>query len=652
MILKYFRNLSSIGLLLAGAAGAAQSSERAADQALLGAYDAYRAGNAMRLARHAKDLDGHVLKPWVDYWRIAVRLEDAQPEDVQGFLRQYRSAYVGEMLRGDWLRLLGKRRDWAAFEREATLYTREDLEIRCIARLARLSSGDDAALAAIESIWLEPKELPEGCARFVEAVIKRERISTTAIWQRVRVLFENGQITAAKTALGYLPKGDAPDERALAEAARQPKRILARLPDSLDHRPVREVIVLAALRYAREDPEALAKALEGPLGEKLPPADMKYLWGRVAYEGARSHHELALKWYARAEDLPLTDAQDAWKARAALRRGQWQTVREAIDGLSPEARRDPAWPYWYGRALAAQGDDTGARAYFLRIAGHPNFYGLLANEELGYVAALPETVYVPTEQDLQAASSNPGLKRALKLIRLGLRSEGVDEWIHSIRYFDDHQLLAASQFALGESVYDRAIHTADRTTRSHNYSLRYPVPFQDMFRQHAKSQGLDEAWVFGLVRQESRFITEARSSAGAAGLMQVMPQTARFVAAKIGMRGYRPKNVTEVNTNIAMGTGYMKIVLDQLGHPVLASAAYNAGPNRARRWRDARPLEGAIYAETIPYAETREYVKRVMSNSVFYAALLHDKPTPLKARLSMIPARSGAEPAGDEDERE
>jgi soluble lytic murein transglycosylase len=652
MILKYFRNLSSIGLLLAGTAAASPSADRAADQALIGAYDAYRAGNAMRLARHAKDLDHHVLKPWVDYWRIAVRLEDAQPEDVQAFLRQYRSAYVGEMLRGDWLRLLGKRRDWTAFEREATLYTREDLEIRCYARLARLSGGDDTALAAIESIWLEPKELPEGCARFAEAVIKRERISTTAIWQRVRVLFENGQITAAKTALGYLPKGDAPDERALAEAARQPKKHLARLPQSLEYRPAREVVVLAALRYARDDPEALAKMLEGPLGDRLPPADTKYLWARVAYEGARSHHELALKWYARAEDLPLTDTQDAWKARAALRRGQWQTVREAIDGLSPEARRDPAWSYWYGRALAAQGDDTGARAYFLRIAGQPNFYGLLANEELGYVAALPETVYVPTEQDLEAAGNTPGLKRALKLIRLGLRSEGVDEWIYSIRYFDDHQLLAASQFALSESIYDRAIHTADRTMRSHNYSLRYPVPFQDTFRQHAKTQGLDEAWVFGLVRQESRFISEARSSAGAAGLMQVMPQTARFVAAKIGMRGYRPKNVTEVNTNIAMGTGYMKIVLDQLGHPVLASAAYNAGPNRARRWRDARPLEGAIYAETIPYAETREYVKRVMSNSVFYAALLHEKPTPLKARLSVIPARSGAEPAVDEDERE
>jgi len=653
MILKYFRNLSSVLFAAVGTAAAASAAAaQSPDQALLGAYDAYRAGNAMRLERHAKDLDEHVLRPWVDYWRIALRLEDKSAEEVQAFLKQYRSAYVGEMLRGDWLRVLGKRRDWQAFEREATLYTREDLEIRCYARLARLSRGEESALNDMRAIWLEPKELPEGCARLVDAMMKRERIPTTAIWQRVRVLFENGQITAAKTALAYLPKDEAPDERSLAEAARDPKRYLSRLPESLERRPVREVAVLAGVRYARDEPEAMAKALEGSLGEKLPPAELRYLWGRVAYEGARSHHELALRWYARAEDLQLSDAQATWKVRAALRRGHWQMVREAIDGMSAEARRDQAWTYWYGRALATQGDDTGARAYFLRIAGQPSFYGLLANEELGYVAALPEVAYVPTEEDLAAAKAHPGLARAAALIRLGLRSEGVDEWIFSIRYFDDHQLLAASQVALREQIYDRAIHTADRTTRSHNYALRYPVPFEDVFREYARSQGLDEAWVFGLVRQESRFISGARSPAGAAGLMQVMPHTARFVAGKMGMRGYRPKNVAEVKTNIAMGTGYMKIVLEQLGHTVLASAAYNAGPNRARRWRDARPLEGAIYAETIPFTETREYVKRVMANSVFYAAVLENKPTPIKARLGVIPPRSGAEPAGDDDDRE
>jgi soluble lytic murein transglycosylase len=182
----------------------------------------------------------------------------------------------------------------------------------------------------------------------------------------------------------------------------------------------------------------------------------------------------------------------------------------------------------------------------------------------------------------------------------------------------------------------------------HNFALRYPVPYHDVFREYAKSHGVDEAWVLGLVRQESRFNTDARSGAGAAGLMQVMPGTARYVAKRMGLRNYRPKNVAEIETNVTLGTGYMKLVMDQLGHPVLASAAYNAGPSRARRWRDTRALEGAVYVESIPFAETRDYV---MANSVYYAALLQQKPVSLKSRLGAILPPGAVEPPIDEELR-
>jgi soluble lytic murein transglycosylase len=329
--------------------------------------------------------------------------------------------------------------------------------------------------------------------------------------------------------------------------------------------------------------------------------------------------------------------------RAALRRGHWQTVRDTIDRMSPEVRRYSAWTYWYGRALAAHGEETGSRAYYLRIAGQAEYYGLLADEELGYVGTLPESKYVPTEKEVAKAGRDPGLARALELIRLGMRTEGVKEWLFSIRRFDDVELLAAAELARRAEVYDRAIHTADRTVRTHNYSLRYPVPFQDVFTEYARNHGLDEAWVLGLARQESRFIADARSAAGAAGLMQLMPRTAKFVASKIGMRRFRHRDVTKVETNVNLGSRYMKLVLDQLGHPVLASTAYNAGPSRARRWRGARPMEGAIYIENIPFLETRDYVRKVMANSVFYSAVLQKQPTPLKARLGIIPSRDGSE---------
>ena len=644
MIFKHFRYFSLVLALSAPPALAAS-----ADDSLLAAFDAYRAGDAIKFSRHAKKLDRHVLAPWLEYWRLALRLEDAQSADVREFLAAHADTYVAERLRGEWLKVLGKRGDWPEFDREGANYAREDLEIRCYAWSSRLARGDESALAESHAMWLEPRDLPRSCDQLATMLWERSRISTTEVWQRVRVLFENGQITAAKEALGYLSKEESPDERALAEAARHPKRFLDRLPKNMERRATREVVVLAAIRHARNDPEAAAALLEGPLAARLPEADARYLWGRIGFEAARVHHENALKWYARAGDTRLDDEQLAWKVRAALRRANWPVVADAVDRMSPETRREAAWTYWYGRALAAQGAETGSRAYFLRIAGQTDFYGLLANEELGYVAALPEAAYVPSEEDIEKAKRNPGLARALELIRLGIRMEGVREWLYSIRYFDDAQLIAAAELARRAEVYDRAIHTADRTQRSHNFGLRYPVLFHDVFRDYAKTHGLDEAWVLGLVRQESRFIADARSSAGAAGLMQLMPRTAKYVAAKIGLRNYRQKDVIQVQTNVGLGTGYLKIVLDQLGHPVLASAAYNAGPARARRWRDSKPLEGAIYAETIPFGETRDYVKKVMANSVFYSALLHKKLTPIKTVLGTIPARGAGEPLEEED---
>ena len=650
MIFKVFRNLAA-GMACVLAAAAAGAKNHTADDALLAAYDAYRAGDPIKLTKHAKKLEGHVLEPWLDYWRLSMRLEDAPNKEVREFLATHANLYVNERLRADWLRVLGKRSEWTEFDRQAVRYTRDDLEVSCYRWISRLEQGDESALHEAMAMWLEPAELPDGCQRLSAILSTRGRITVTDVWRRVRVLFEQGQITAAKTALALLPKNESPDERLLAEAARQPKRFIERLPKVLDTRAAHEVAVLGAVRYARIDAQAVAAALAGPLAERLSDAEVKYLWGVVGFEGAREHHNDALKWFARAGDTPLDDRQLAWKARAALRDGEWPVVRESIDRMSFASAHQPAWIYWYGRALAVQGEEMGSRGYYLRIAGQADFYGLLASEELGYVMALPDVTHVPTEDEVTVAAEDPGLKRALELIRLGIRVEGVREWLFTIRSFDDARLLAAAELARRNGVYDRAIHTADRTSRLHNFTLRYPMPYQDVFRGYAATHGVDEAWVLGLVRQESRFNTDARSGAGAAGLMQVMPRTARYVAGKIGMRNYRPKSVTEIETNVTLGTGYLKLVMEQLGHPVLASAAYNAGPSRARRWRDDKPLEGAIYVETIPFAETRDYVKKVMANAVYYSAVLEKKPVPLKSRLGVIQPPGASEPPVEEEPR-
>ena len=609
------------------------------DEMFLRAYDAYRAGDAAKLGKASAGLGGHVLAPYLEFWRVRLRLENQPAADVQAVLQAQAGSYLGERLRADWLRELGKKADWETFERERPLLAQEDLDLRCYGWLARLARGDDGAYEEARAVWREPRDLPEGCATLVDRLLRAEKFSVADVWRRVRLLFENGQLIAARKTLATLPAGEKHDDWLLNQAATAPAKVFAPLPRTLDRRPTREVLLFALSRLARNDPDAAADVLRNKLADKLPAEDVRYAWGRVAYEAARRLHRDASAWYALADDANLDDEQLAWKARAGLRAGEWQAVRDAIDRMSAPARQDAAWVYWYGRALGAQGTAEGARAYFLRISGQPSFYGLLAAEELDYVPAMPEPFHVPTEAEVAAAKAVPGLQRALALYRLELRSEATREWAFTIRGMDDQQLLAAAEVARRAAIFDRAINTADRTQHRHNYKVRFLAPFREVFTEHARAQGLEEAWVLGLVRQESRFITNARSSVGAKGLMQLMPATASWMAKRIGLRDFRQDRVAEVPVNVALGTGYLKQVLDELGHPVLASAAYNAGPGRARRWRDVKPLEGAIYAETIPFNETRDYVKKVMANTMYYSQVIGAKLVPLKDRLGRIPAR-------------
>ncbi|MGB7989929.1 MAG: lytic transglycosylase domain-containing protein, partial [Candidatus Methylophosphatis roskildensis] len=308
-----------------------------------------------------------------------------------------------------------------------------------------------------------------------------------------------------------------------------------------------------------------------------------------------------------------------------------------------------AWTYWLGRAELVQGKRDEAVARFTRLSGQPNFYGNLADDELGRPILPPSRAEQPSADEIASAAADASIRRALMLFRLGpdLRMEAIREWNWALRGRDDRFLLAAAEVAQRNEIWDRAINTADRTSGEHNYDLRYLAPFKDLVAPRASELGLDPAWVYGLMRQESRFVMNVRSSAGAQGLMQLMPATARWVAKRIGLKDFSPSRISDMDTNVTLGTNYLSIVYSDLGNdPVLASAAYNAGPGRARRWRDARPLEGAIYAETIPFNETRDYVKKVMSNAIYYAAQFEGKPQSLKLRLGTV-RPPGVEPASD-----
>ena len=610
------------------------------DDAIRAAADAFRRGQAKNLDRLAAQLAGHPLEAYVRYWQLKLRLEDADSTTVREMLAQNDGLLLGEQLRNDWLRVLGKRSQWDEFLAEYPRLAAEDPDVTCLALQGRWHRGDQAALVEARGFWSEPHDIPDACMLLIETQIADGRITTSDVWDRVRVLLAEGRLGAAKRTINYLPAAETPRERTIDTIARQPERYVEQTKFDPRKRMNRELMIFAVTRVARKDADLAASYFTRRLQEQFPTADREHIWGQLATHAARQHLPAATLWFSRAGDAPLTDEQLGWRTRAALRNENWAEVAAAIDRMSEDGRGDAVWAYWRARAHNAAGNTRDAELLYLRIAHLHDFYGKLAREELGLPLAIPPRGHVPSDGEVAAAAQNPSLQRALALFRAELRTQGVLEWNWGVRQMSDRELLAAAELARRYEIWDRAISTANRTIGTHDFSVRFLAPYRDVFVEQARAQGLEENWVLGLVRQESRFISDARSSAGASGLMQLMPRTARWVARQIGMSNYSWRRVTDVDVNIALGTSYLRYVYDELGgSSVLAAAAYNAGPRRAQRWRGDRALEGAIYAETIPFSETRDYVKKVMSNTVYYAAIYGGRVESLKQRLGIIPAR-------------
>jgi len=636
-------------LMLAFALGAlaveaAPSRPQTQEEIFLAARAAARAGDYDRLAGYDAQLQGYLLEPYVESWLLRPRLEDASAEEMRAFLAREQGSVLAEQMRKEWLKVLGKTQQWDLFRAEHPLLVGDDNDIVCYALQARWQLKDESALAEVRAQWNAPRELPEGCLPLAEALITGGEFTSRQVWERIRLLLEAGAVGAAWRTAEYLPAREALDRSRLFGVAAGPQRYLDDKKKNLSQRAVRELTLFALHRLARTDPVAAESYWDKKLRARFSAEEQGYVWGQLALRAARRNLPEALKWYGYAEaaGAQLSDEQLAWRLRAALRQGNWREVQVAAEKMSPLQRNEPAWIYWQGRAAQALGNSAEARTLFARIAGEHHFYARLAAEELGLAFTIPPKGYAPAAEEVAAIAREPGFQRALALYQLGQRFESAREWVWSIRGMDDKQLLAAAEFARQNEMFDRAINTADKTLALHDFSVRYLAPYREALGENARAHQLEEAWVLGLVRQESRFISAVKSSAGAAGLMQLMPATAKWVARRMGMQDYSWARVTDAGVNAALGTYYLRHVLDDLdGSPVLAAAAYNAGPGRARKWRDSRPLEGAIYAETIPFSETRDYVKKVMNNTMYYAAMLGGQVGSLKARLGVIAPRGG-----------
>jgi soluble lytic murein transglycosylase len=647
----------------------AQNNGSRGDDVLLEMNQAFKRGDKSRLTQLLPQARGHALEPWAAFWELRARLGEVSAQEVQDFMARYADSYQEDRMRNDWLLLLGQRRDWTGFAAEYPNYRMgDDKDVRCYALLIEHLKNPGADIRIAEEIrknWLAQREASDGCTSAASRLVGNKNLSTHDVWTKARLAMEANRPRAARDAVEII----APEALNLVtELNASPAKFLSSKMIAI--RDVRrEIIVLALVKLASTDADGAARFVEDKWGMQLTGEERNWVWGAIGRQAASRLSNDALGYFAKvSKDSDLSDDMLGWKARAALRAGstpRWSVVLSAINTMSEETRKQPTWVYWKARALLSNAPAAAASApmppqraealaLLQSIASVRGFYEQLALEELGQKIIAPAKPPDLTPEEKEAARLNAGLNRAAYAIAIGLRPEGVREWnystnLHQRGGMSERDLLAAAQFACDRAIWDRCINTSERTPTVMDFEQRFPTPYREAVLQRSQRIGLDPAYVYGLIRQESRFIMDARSGVGASGLMQVMPATARETARHIGLTGFTANQINDRDTNIVIGTAYLKRALDDFGGSMpLAAAAYNAGPGRPRSWRNGPVLEAAIWAENVPFAETRDYVKKVLSNTTNYAALLTGQPQSLKARLGTVGPRDASAPPPDE----
>ena len=658
--------LASVALVAFGAvAPCVPAYAQPAVDPIVEAREAVRKRDRVKLAaaRAVAFANQHPLTMWADYWDLSNRLNEVSQSDLDAFYARWPDTYVEDRLRNDWLLELGRRRDWANFATEFPKFRmNDDREVTCYALLVQHLAGKDVAAPA-RAAWFGQREADDGCSLLAATLVDAKVFSTADIWRKTRLSIDASRPRAARQAATLI---SLPTASVVQDIADSPARFVTHKASlTAGSRASAEIATLALMRMASNDPDAAAGALTDRWEKVLPPDLAGWAWATVAKQSAMKLQPEASAYYQQAakfanNELDWPEDTMAWKARAALRandgKGRWQQVVQAINAMGADEQRDPTWVYWKARGLQGLVSDSPddeplrrqSRAMYASIASHLSFYGALAAESLGQAYVLPPAPPPLTDEDRAAALTTPGLTRAMQLITLGLRDEGRREWNYTLRGMGDRQLRAAAQRACDAQDWQLCINTSERTRAEIDLAQRYPTPYRDMIHANARELGVDPNYVFGLIRQETRFMATLRSHVGAPGLMQLMPATARWTARKIGLP-YTPDMINDPQTNLRLGTSYLKLMLEDFeGSQAMAAAAYNAGPNRPRRWREGPLLETAAWAENIPFNETRDYVKKVLANATIYTAITSGEAPTLRARLDrQIGPRQASAPPPD-----
>lgn len=616
-------------------------------------HDALRVantGNVSQLEQYRVAMQNDALGYYPEYWALNNNLGFQPVSSITAFAQRYPQSAMAEKLAADYVEEKVRQADFANAQPVLQYVTNADEAENCAVAQVRAKTGDALVYAEYKDVWLKTDAQPESCTSLGRLMLSSPLLTTADRQQRMYAQLragQSGQSLATAQTIGI--------NLSLAQLNQIQANPLNYLWSAPKNNTVDYAYLIFALGRAADTDLTSALQTVPKLAQGVPADVAKYLYRTVGYIGGttvmkNNFNREVLNSFDASYGLPFSPEEAEIYARQAVRFGSWESVIRAIDSMSVTQKQEDRWQYWLARASEKRTDHTSkqtAKTIYQRLAASGDeYHNLLAKDHLGIRYNEAQDRSEPSSNDLLRLNQDIHFRRAFALKTISASESYTNrEWNWAVRQAylkkDDGLLLAAAKRATDMGWYDRAIYAAERTTNKHNYAYRYATPHQSLVVSHSRNVGIDPSWAYGLMRQESRFVSAARSHVGAGGLMQIMPNTAKLVAQKMG-ETYNPAALTNTNINIRYGTYYLSMIQSQLsGNPVLATAGYNAGPNRARRWQpEFQSIASDQYTESIPLHETRDYVKKVMTNAAHYGVLLGQGPQAIESRMPTIPTRS------------
>lgn len=590
------------------------------------AIEAIQKNDDSQYLKHEQQLKGYPLLPYLEYEYLSRRLDDVPLESVDVYLSQNHDNFIGRRFYVLWLSHLGAQKQWELFDRYYRAANAND-SLQCYAMERRLAQTEQThtVLAQLSLFWLKPYSLPKDCDRLLSLWQDAGYLNADLAWQRFQASFASNNLQIARYLLRYLSDDKKQLADQLLNISRDSNIWLERLQEK--EQILSSNVLNRVLRALSRNGHQLAVA---EIVSKNPhwfsTDDLVELQQVSAWHLARISGDIANQWLSQvdANNQPkLTETQ----LRYAMQEKNWLLYQKLFTHHREQVGDNDEWLYWYATAQQqTHMQDANplftSEAILKRLADRRSFYGFLAAEMQRKPLSLQKEK--PTISAADLAAMQKKLAISTEFYAINQLANANREWFYITRNFTDSQWQQAGFVAHGIQWHDKTIQAFAKAKQWHAIDERFPLAWQELFAKNSVTHEIEQSWLLAMARQESGFSPRAQSHVGALGVLQLMPDTAKQMAKRLEKR-YDPARLFEPDYNISLGSQYLKDMLSRFDNNyILATAAYNAGPHRVNEWLKERPLtdDWVHWVATIPFPETRDYVKNILTYSRIYQARL------------------------------